>query len=325
MKKVLKFLLLGIYVFTLHFVPCTLHASFIDLGCGARPIGMGNAFCAVADDINAFFYNPAGLSQITKVQVSTMYAQLFPGLSDKSNISNNFIAAAYPVGGMGSKSTIGFGWFNLGGASDPDRANASYKENTYLISYAKALESLSLGLSVKFHTIEYGSSYWTDVNPTFSKTLTALGVGLDAGVLFNLDRNLTVGLSLIDINQPALYIATESRIPIIIKAGLGYLFEPTTAFDVIQGALDITYRDNEYKVYAGAEGWLLNRSIGVRGGFGVGTHNFGNIAFGASYQLTEEMYNNDFRIDYGFTYPLNGLQPTGGTHRISLTIGFGPK
>ncbi|MFH1222716.1 MAG: hypothetical protein V1647_00060 [Pseudomonadota bacterium] len=33
---------------------------------GARPMGMGGAFTAVSDDINALFYNPAGLNRIKK-------------------------------------------------------------------------------------------------------------------------------------------------------------------------------------------------------------------------------------------------------------------
>jgi hypothetical protein len=36
---------------------------------GVRPLGMGNAFIAVADDENALFYNPAGLSRTERVNV----------------------------------------------------------------------------------------------------------------------------------------------------------------------------------------------------------------------------------------------------------------
>ena len=31
---------------------------------GVRPLGMGNAFVAVADDFNSLFYNPAGLARL---------------------------------------------------------------------------------------------------------------------------------------------------------------------------------------------------------------------------------------------------------------------
>ncbi len=37
---------------------------------GIRPLGMGGAFTAIADDQNAFFYNAAGLTQIPKWQVN---------------------------------------------------------------------------------------------------------------------------------------------------------------------------------------------------------------------------------------------------------------
>ena len=36
---------------------------------GVRPLGMGDAFTAVADDENALFYNPAGLSEISSFQI----------------------------------------------------------------------------------------------------------------------------------------------------------------------------------------------------------------------------------------------------------------
>ena len=34
---------------------------------GVRPLGLGNAFEAIADDENAFHYNPAGLAQNTNM------------------------------------------------------------------------------------------------------------------------------------------------------------------------------------------------------------------------------------------------------------------
>jgi len=35
-------------------------ADFDDLGAGARAIGLGGAYCAIADDPFGFYYNPAG-------------------------------------------------------------------------------------------------------------------------------------------------------------------------------------------------------------------------------------------------------------------------
>jgi hypothetical protein len=39
---------------------------------GVRPLGMGGAFTAVADDENALFYNPAGLSEISTLQMGVL-------------------------------------------------------------------------------------------------------------------------------------------------------------------------------------------------------------------------------------------------------------
>ena len=44
-------------------VPCLLwatlaQAAFVDVGLGARPVGLGRAFVALADDANAMLYNP---------------------------------------------------------------------------------------------------------------------------------------------------------------------------------------------------------------------------------------------------------------------------
>lgn len=42
--------------------PGTSSAAFLKLGFGARPLGMGEAFVATADDASALHYNPAGLA-----------------------------------------------------------------------------------------------------------------------------------------------------------------------------------------------------------------------------------------------------------------------
>jgi len=42
----------------------TIAASFLEIDVGARAVGMGGAFVAVADDATAIFWNPAGLSRL---------------------------------------------------------------------------------------------------------------------------------------------------------------------------------------------------------------------------------------------------------------------
>jgi hypothetical protein len=46
------------------------------IGGGARPLGMGKAFAAIADDADAPFINPAGIAGIKAPQIMTMYTNL---------------------------------------------------------------------------------------------------------------------------------------------------------------------------------------------------------------------------------------------------------
>jgi len=46
------------------------------VGMGAGPIGMGKSGLALSDDINALFLNPAGLSSIRNLQLTSMYTNL---------------------------------------------------------------------------------------------------------------------------------------------------------------------------------------------------------------------------------------------------------
>ena len=41
-------------------------AAFLKIGTGARPEAMGGAYTALADDVSALHYNPAGLSSVLK-------------------------------------------------------------------------------------------------------------------------------------------------------------------------------------------------------------------------------------------------------------------
>jgi len=47
--------------------------QFLKIGAGARACGMGEAFCAVANDVNAIYWNPAGLMQVKEKEATFMH------------------------------------------------------------------------------------------------------------------------------------------------------------------------------------------------------------------------------------------------------------
>jgi long-subunit fatty acid transport protein len=59
-------------------------------GTGARALGMGGAFIAIADDATAATWNPAGLAQLTKPEASLVYDHFSNDLSWKDRGSKTF-------------------------------------------------------------------------------------------------------------------------------------------------------------------------------------------------------------------------------------------
>ncbi len=67
------------------------------IGSGARAFGMGGAFIAIADDATAASWNPAGLSQLEKPEVSVVFAAndletTLPGLTFTSEIFSQSVS-----------------------------------------------------------------------------------------------------------------------------------------------------------------------------------------------------------------------------------------
>ncbi len=56
-------------------------ASIFERGVSARTLGLGGAFIALADDESAVFYNPAGLPQLSRTRLSSLYSRPFGSYS----------------------------------------------------------------------------------------------------------------------------------------------------------------------------------------------------------------------------------------------------
>ena len=79
--------------------------AFLELGIGARGIGMGEAFVSIVDDGSAFYWNPAGASTVLRAEVSGMYAALFKGLAN-----HYYLGFTRPLSGS---SAISINWVRL--------------------------------------------------------------------------------------------------------------------------------------------------------------------------------------------------------------------
>ena len=79
--------------------------DFLTLGVGARPLGMGGSFAAIADDSTAAYWNPAGLGRLRHSEAAFMHSSL--GELD----SYDFVNYVHPIGGAAS---LGLSWLRVG-------------------------------------------------------------------------------------------------------------------------------------------------------------------------------------------------------------------
>ncbi|MEN8005413.1 MAG: PorV/PorQ family protein [Candidatus Krumholzibacteriota bacterium] len=86
--------------------------AFMENGGGARALGMGGAFTAVADDPSATFWNPAGLATLPERELLLMHSERFGDLIDR-----DFVSYTQPVGWSifgGESAGIGVSVIRLG-------------------------------------------------------------------------------------------------------------------------------------------------------------------------------------------------------------------
>ena len=98
-----------------------LAGEFMALGGGARALGMGGAFAAVADDASAVYWNPAGIAGIEKRQALAMHAEQFGDL-----VNYNFGAYVQPTSLLDEARKPAFGF----GAHPPGRARPARSRTT---------------------------------------------------------------------------------------------------------------------------------------------------------------------------------------------------
>ena len=311
-----------ILVFTFTWNLPSAFAQFEDLGVGARGIGMGNAFVGLADDGYSIYYNPAGLERIDWKELVLDYGKLYWGLDDNSNLGQSFVGYDQSFNRLG---TLGVGWLNFA-------LTRYYREDTFMFAYGKRImnskrSSLAAGLNLKVLYKGFQKTLYTENatnldtseqrgarDPVFENGYSRTGFSTNLGLLYDLGRHHSVGLTLCDINQPDMGLADKDKIALATKLGYAYR---STNFNMTS---DLTFKGKDIAVSAGTEKWFMGKTLAVRGGLGIGEREYASLSLGASYR-----YSRLFQFDYSFVYPLRGISSFSGSHRFSLTLRFGVK
>jgi hypothetical protein len=157
-------------------------------GIGARALGMGGAFVAVADDATAVVWNPAGLAQLNDTRLGGMSTDLY-GLG----ITHQFIGAVTTFANLG----IGLAWERGSVSSGTEELTDEngdpidpivWDESAIVGTLATNIMGIGLaGANVKYYMADSGLGK------------TASGFGFDLGVLLNLGDMFTIGISAADL------------------------------------------------------------------------------------------------------------------------------
>jgi fibronectin type 3 domain-containing protein len=272
-------------------------ADFLKIDSGARSEGMGEAFTAVADDVNALTWNPAGLALLKGPQVGYLRMLYL------SDIDYNFGGIAVPLPDGENTWGLGAGVVNLGTSFDSTlglEPSVSAGDTALFLSGAYRIKTIvSFGASAKYilrNIAGYNASAFAG----------------DASVLITPGDRFRIGAGLFNFGQSVKFISSSDPLPLTGRLGLAYQvlnIPRNTLLLAADGSYDLQAKDLQGAV--GAEYWY-DQSLALRAGYT-------GDAYQQHWTAGVGVNTSSFELDYAYS-PMGSL---GETHRLSLLVRFG--
>lgn len=302
--------------------------EFMAIGVGGRALGMGGAFTAVANDITAGYYNPAGLANLNYPQISLMHAEQFGDL-----LNYDYGAVAIPYG---SDMSFGLSIMRLGVDGIPDTRNALYDANgdgvvdinTDRLDYSQITEfsNQDWAFYLSFAKRHSDNFYWGASVKIIRRDIAefgATGIGFDVGALYMPVENLFVGANIQDVTTTLVAWSTGRNELISPTAKLGTAYRLNILGGTVTPALDFDVRfENRrssayynlgpvsFDIHAGLE-YTFKNLFSIRGGY----NDVKQFTVGAGIKLPK------LNIDYSFArFSESRIETLGDSHRISLIL-----
>jgi hypothetical protein len=319
-------------------------APYLNLSVGARPSGMGEAYTAVVDNVDAVWWNPGALVKVQNPQFGLMHNMNFGGTSYE------YLAIGFPAEQLGLDiwGTIGITALLIG-VEDVAITKESFDtiSGNYLYSDYQASLNQEYGAGGTVLALSYSwqAAKMFAVGATIKVINQKVALeeawvpALDIGILSNTNmKGFDLGLvfqnvSFMQMNQ--VDGAPNAPLPLNLKFGIGYkldrLFTPETdprdklAFG-IDGILPLQPANMPFKLCIGLE-YMLNLGDNIlkpRVGYRFNGKDFisdlGPLAgLTAGFGLSRNFDGLDVALDYAFI-PYGDL---GMSHRMGLTINVG--
>ncbi len=266
-------------------------AVIFDIGMGARALGMGGAFVAIADDANAIYYNPAGLTYVEGHNVTSLYSSLLG--------AGNYLGAGY------AQTNLGVGVVSLmSTVTERDEygnpgASFGYRENGLMGGYAGKFGMFSLGAALKLYSQAAPGN-------------SGFGVTADVGALTDLPPIQGLPMAGIRVGAVARNFIGEVK----YQSGHSDPFDPVFVIGAsmkpirkLTVALDFNVTNTTG--HLGAE-YLIIPQVALRGGGILAGDGSTRFTAGAGFS------HRNFKIDYA--YQTHSVLPD--SHWLSLGLSF---
>jgi len=282
----------------------TAGSTYLDvfgIGVGAGPSAMA-AYTAAPGDLWSLTYNPAGLSNMDRLEVGVSVIDWI------EDASYNYLGVGMPRGDGGL--AIGLAYFDLGGVEVTDAGGTNMNQMAeasnfgFVGGYGFTMPNIcDMSVGVSGHLIQ----------GTFDDE-TGTAIGVNFGVLYALmDNQVQLGASVRNIGTKFQFVGDEDEQTMTYAGGLSY----STTEDQIQnvevmvGVDALMPKNRDMALAVGGEVWVYDM-LALRAGYKTGVE-MGNLSYGAGFRYS------DFQLDYTYT----DHDHFDATHRLSLTVAFG--
>jgi len=274
---------------------------YSDFQPGARAQGMGGAFVGVADDVNAAWWNPAGIAQQEKGALTFLYSNPF-GIS---NYTLNYLSWVAP----GTLDFIDGGFAlsylkNSAGLEENWTTTNEMVAEMWILSFAgtAAKDKLYYGINLK----------GVSVSAEQEGKVRRGGVAGDIGLFYNITDRFSMGL----VTKNVAASLGNEGFPRSLRVGFAGKFMD----DKLILAADLNTKENVegtegalWQSHFGLE-WALTDVFALRLGSDKGDFTAG---FGFKFSLPGQ-FASDASLDYAYT----SNDELGSTSRFSFTILF---
>ena len=303
--------------------------AFLENGVGARSLGMGSAFTALANDVTAVYWNPACLNALDVPQILGMHSEQFSGV-----INLDFVALGLKAD---PKHAFGLGFLRLGvdgipftRLRDPNRGLGEvivdedgnrFRNDPVVTRFVNDSE-----IAVFFTAASRLRNFWVGGTAKVIRKSAggygAWGMGFDFGFLWMPDHLFRLGFQLSDVTATWM-VWNGGRKEVILPHGrLGFAcllskssFTVTPAFDM---EITLENHGDAAQAHLGQVGLDFHSGLEVgyrdRLAFRLGLDR-GNLTVGGG------LHFSVFRFDYAFCSNWD----LGKTHRISMAIDWDPE